>query len=36
MSREGRVEQRSRLAAPAEAVWDRVVTAAGINHDLMR
>ena len=35
MSRQGRVERRSRLDAPAEAVWDRVITPAGINHELM-
>ena len=32
MSREGRVEQRSRLDAPPPAVWERIVTPEGINH----
>ena len=35
MSREGRVEQRSRLDAPPAAVWERIVTPEGINHELM-
>ena len=35
MSREGRVEQRSRLDAPAAAVWERIITPEGINHELM-
>jgi len=35
VSREGRVEQRSRLDAPPAAVWERIVRPEGINHELM-
>jgi ligand-binding SRPBCC domain-containing protein len=35
VSREGRVEQRSRLEATPAAVWERVITPEGINHELM-
>ena len=32
MIRQGRVEQRSRVDAPPDAVWDRIITPEGINH----
>ena len=35
MARAGRVEVASRLEAPAAAVWDRVSSFEGINHELM-
>ena len=35
MSREGRVEMRSRLDASRERVWERVITMEGITHELM-
>lgn len=35
MARPGRVEVSSRLEAPADAVWERVITPEGINEELM-